>query len=97
MTAYLEKLPMLLLPRSSSAFSVAASTERPPFTKLHTQLKDYHSIQYTTRSKVDARDNAACCVARGVNKPKRKLALHQRGGALQLEAAFRRGAEQLAT
>ncbi|KAG2790729.1 hypothetical protein Pcac1_g488 [Phytophthora cactorum] len=79
MTAYLEKLSLLLLPRSSSAFSMAASTERPPFTKLHTQLKDYHSIQYTTRSKVDARrDNAAGCVARGVNKPKRKLALHQR-------------------
>ncbi|KAG3108084.1 hypothetical protein PI126_g24915, partial [Phytophthora idaei] len=52
MTAYLEKLSMLLLPHSSSAFSMAASTERPPFTKLHTQLKDYHSIQYTTRSKV---------------------------------------------
>ncbi|KAG3197235.1 hypothetical protein PC128_g6985 [Phytophthora cactorum] len=57
MTAYLEKLSMLLLPRSSSAFSMAASTERPPFTKLHTQLMDYHSIQYTTRSKVDARRN----------------------------------------
>ncbi|KAG2861893.1 hypothetical protein PC113_g6774, partial [Phytophthora cactorum] len=55
MTAYLEKLSMLLKPRSSSSLSMAASIEKPPFTKLHTQLKDYHSIQYTTRPKVDAR------------------------------------------
>ncbi|KAG3175359.1 hypothetical protein PC128_g17793 [Phytophthora cactorum] len=79
MTAYLEKLSMLFKPRSSSSLSMAASIEKPPFTKLHTQLKDYHSIQYTTRPKVDARrDNAAGSVARGVNKPKRQLALHQR-------------------
>ncbi|KAG3009582.1 hypothetical protein PC123_g5665 [Phytophthora cactorum] len=52
---YLEKLSMLLKPRSSSSLSMAASIEKPPFTKLHTQLKDYHSIQYTTRPKVDAR------------------------------------------